>query len=294
MNRIIVFLLAVLFSTLTTVHAHSIWINAFESHAKWPQHAMVSLGWGHSLPMDDTLTSPSSRIAIERFDLFDPDLKQTGLIKPVLKLSEADVTTDNFDLFAADMGVQKVALKKNSAPGVYQFSAVSKPACYTKYIDKKGKSRMKLKPKDQLNDIQKVLASVQYQAFAKSYLTVGQWIPPKTLEHGLEILPRTDLSDLLVGDLVEVDVLFYGKPLSATTKSIEYITAHSSSFGQSDGFCLMSYIQNGRAQFRVQSAGQWMIEVKHINDVGEEGPLKDYYGKVEQIYYSASLTFQVR
>jgi uncharacterized GH25 family protein len=98
--------------------------------------------------------------------------------------------------------------------------------------------------------------AVKYQAFAKSYLTVGKWTNPKPLGHGLEIIPRTDLSNLHVGDLVEVDVLFYGKPLNATAKSVEYITAHSSSFGQSDGFRLMSFIINGKAKFRVQSAGQ--------------------------------------
>ena len=106
---------------------------------------------------------------------------------------------------------------------------------------------MQLKPKNELNDIKKVLMAVKYQAFAKSYLTVGTWANPNPLGHGLEIIPRTDLSDLHVGDLVEVDVRFYGKPLTATAKSIEYITAQSSSFGQSDGFSLMSYIMEGRA-----------------------------------------------
>jgi len=81
---------------------------------------------------------------------------------------------------------------------------------------------------------------VKYQTFAKSYLTVGKWTNPKPLGHGLEIILCTDLSNLHVGNLVEMDVLFYGKPLDATAKSIEYITAHNSSFDQSDGFALIS------------------------------------------------------
>jgi uncharacterized GH25 family protein len=219
---VIVGLLLIAFSS--SVQAHSVWINSFESFAHTPPHTMVSLGWGHALPMDD-------------FELIDPDLKKTDLIKPEFKLSKPDLSTDNFDLFAADLAAQKVALKKDSARGVYQFSAVSKPT------------------------IKKVLMAVKYQAFAKSYLTVGKWTNPKPLGHGLEIIPRTDLSNLHVGDIVEVDVLFYGNPLDANPKSVECITAHSSSFGQSDGF---------------------------------DGPLKDLYGKTEQVYHGASLTFNVK
>ena len=294
MKKISVFLIVALFSMVSLAQAHSVWINSFESHAHKPPHTMVSLGWGHALPMDDILNSPNGRIAIERFELLDPDLKKTDLLKPEFKLSKPDLSTDNFDLFTADLATQKVALKKDSAKGVYQFSAVSKPTFYTQYIDKKGKTRLKLKPKNEAKDIKKVLMAVKYQAFAKSYLTVGKWTNPKALGHGLEIIPRTDLSNLHVGDLVEVDVLFYGKPLSATAKSMEYITAQSSSFGQSDGFSLFSYIMKGKAQFRVQSSGQWIITVNHKEDVTEDGNLKDLYGKTDQVYHGASLTFTVK
>ena len=57
-------------------------------------------------------------------------------------------------------GAQKVALKKESAQGGYQFSGLSKPSFYTQYIDEAGRQRMKLKPKEQFDDIQKVLMCV--------------------------------------------------------------------------------------------------------------------------------------
>lgn len=292
-KKAIVLFTALLFSA-SMANAHSVWINAFESRAHLSQHTMVSLGWGHALPMDDILTSSNGRIAIDRFELLDPELKKTDLLKPEFKLSRPDLETPNFDLFAADLGTQKIAMKKESAAGVYQLSAVSRPTFYTHYIDKTGKTRMQLKPKNELDDIKKVLMAVKYQAFAKSYITVGKWTDPKPLGHDLEIIPRTDLSDLHVGDLVEVKVLFYGKPLTITAKSMEYITAQSSSFGQSDGFFLMSYIMEGKAQFRVQSSGQWMIGVYHKDGVTADGPLKALYGKAEQVYHSASLTFTVK
>jgi uncharacterized GH25 family protein len=277
-----------------TAWAHSVWINVFESNAHQSHHAMVSLGWGHALPMDDILNSPNGRFALERFEILDPKQRKSNLIKPKDVLCKAELSTADFDLFAGDMALQKVALKNDSARGVYQLSAVSVPSYFTQYIDAQGKQRLQMKPRDEINDIKKVLMSVKYQAFAKSFLTMGEWKNPEPLGHDLEIIPLTDLSNLHVGDLVEVKVLFHGRPLNATAKSIEYITAHGTGFGQSDGFGLFSYIMDGKAQFRVQSAGQWMIAVSHKDDVTKDGPLKDLYGKADQVYHGASLTFTVK
>lgn len=288
MKKLII-LLTLIFST-SLAHAHTVWINAFESHGHGGYNAMVCLGWGHALPMDDILNSTNGRIAVERFELLDPSLKKTDLLKPEFKLAEPELSNENFDLFAADLATQKIAFKESSAPGVYQLSAVSRSTFYTQYVDKKGKKRLKLKPKNEIKDIQTVLMAVKYQAFAKSYLTVGAWSTPKPLGHGLEIIPRTNLSTLHVGDLVEVDVLFHDKP----PKGMQYITALSGSFGQSDGFSLFSKVKNGKAQFRVQSAGQWMISVAHKDDVTQDGPLKDLYGKADVVSHAASLTFNVQ
>jgi len=294
MKKIGLLLFALILSLSSMAQAHSIWINSFESHTHQPPHTMVSLGWGHTLPMDDILNSPNGRVVIERFALIGPDLSRTDLIKPEAKLGQAALSTENFDVFAADPAAQKIAFKKDSLEGVYQLSAVSKPAFFTQYIDREGRPRLQMKPKNEISDIQRVLMCVKYQAFAKTYLALGRWANPKPLGHGLEIIARTDLSDLRVGDLVEVEVLFCGKPLTATAKSMEYITAQSGSFGQSDRFALFSYIINGKAQFRAQSAGQWMISVNHKDDVSADGPLKDLAGKAEQVYHAASLTFNVQ
>lgn len=294
MKKVHLFLALMFCLVATSAMAHSLWINNFESYAHQPPHTMVSLGWGHALPVDDILTSANGRIEVQHFDLYDPELSKTPLRRPPFKISTPDHSTDDFDLFDADLATQKIALKKDSQAGVYQLSAVSKPAFYVQYIDERGKTRLKMKPMDQVKGIATVLMAVKYQAFAKSYLTVGEWQQPKPLGHGLEIIPQTDLSNVHVGDLVEVEVLFYGRPLNASAKSMEQISAVSSSFGQSDGFFVGSYIKKGKAQFRVQSAGQWMINVVHKDDVTEDGPLNGLVGKVQQVYHGASLTFNVK
>lgn len=274
--------------------AHFFWVNSFESNAHKPPHTMVSLGWGHVLPIDDVLVSPSGKIAIESFDLFDPSMIKIHLGKPHLDTVKKNISSNNVDIYPADLAVQKIALKKNSTRGVYQISASSVPTVFTQYIDKKGRPRWKDKSMDQLDDIDKVLQSVKYQAFAKSYITLGEWVTPEPLDHGLEIISNTDLSNIHSGDMVQVKVLFYGKPLNATADSNDYIFAASGNFGMAEGFYLMSFIKNGKAQFRVQSGGQWIINVFHMEKVTKEGPLKELMGKTNHVMHAATLTFNVK
>ena len=292
--RTTIFALLISLIMVSTAAAHRLWINVFESHSHNSPHALVSLGWGHSLPMDDILTSTISRVEMENFVVLNPALQQTEIALPPFVLDEPEKTTADMEMFSADQATRKIALKETCRQGVYQFSAVSKANFYTFYIDKKGRQRLQLKPMDEIEDLATVLHSLQYQAFAKSYLTAGVWKQPEPLGHGLEIVPRTDLGNLRPGDLVEVDVSFYGKPLSATSKSMDCIVAYSNGFGQSDDFFIGAYLMDGKARFRVQSSGQWLVGIYHKQDVSSNGPLKDLQGKVKQVYHSATLTFNVK
>ncbi len=292
MKKLFFTLLVLAFSA--TTYAHSVWINAFHATTHQPSHVILSLGWGHTLPMDDILNSTNGIMQIENLEVFDPDMKKTALILPPTTNGKPAITDKNFDIFPGDLAVQKIAFKKNSKAGVYQFALRSKPNFYTQYIDKKGKEHLKLKPKNEIKDIAKVLMAVKFEAFAKTYATVGKWKKPQPIGHGLEIMPLTDLSNVKVGDLVEVAVLFYGKPISTTAENMAMIVAHSDSFGQADGFNLCSYLIDGKAQFRVQSAGQWAIDINLKSTITKDGPLKNLVGKAEQVFHAASLTFTAK
>jgi uncharacterized GH25 family protein len=294
MKRILFSLFCLVLCSAVNANAHSVWINNFFSDAHFPPHALVSIGWGHAMPMDDIPNSSNGGILLDRFEVVDPDMRTVQLQKPSSEESKAILTKADFDVYLGDLAVQKIAMKKDSKQGVYQFSAVSKPTFYTQYLDKKGRQRLALKPRNQVKGIDKVLMSVKFQAFAKSYMTLGKWTKPAALGHGLEIIPMTDLSDVRVGDLIEVEILFNGKPVTCSAKSINYITAHSPCFGQSEGFSLMSNVMEGKAQFRVQGSGQWQIGINIKEDVTKNGPMKDLYGKADQVYNAASLTFIVK
>jgi len=53
-------------------------------------------------------------------------------------------------------------------------------------------------------------------------------------------------------------------------------------------------VLGGKAQFRVQNAGQWRVNILSSQMVAQDGPLKDLYGKVKTVNNAATLTFTVR
>ena len=275
-------------------HAHSLWINVFETHVHQPPHALVSLGWGHNLPLDDILNAVQGHINVARFELLDPNGQKISLRLPPTIPAAASAETKNLEIYDADLAVHKLQMRPDCSPGAYQFCAQSVPTFVTQYIDTKGKKRMQLKPLDTIGDNAKTLMSLNFQAFAKSCMTIGPWKEAMPLGHALEIVPRTDLSTVRAGDLVEVDVLCMDKPLCSSGNNIEYITAQSNGFGQGEGFSLFSHIINGKAQFRIQNAGQWMISVKHKESVSADGPFKDLVGKADQVFQVATFTFSVK
>lgn len=281
--------------SVSSLSAHYLWVNALKSSSHNDSHIMLSLGWGHTLPLGDSTNSLNGRIGIKSFELIEPDGKAIALKKPKFKLDEAIRETSEYELFNVDRPIIKLKHKKNAKQGIYTLVTKSEPTYYTMYIDTNDKQRFKLKAIDKLKNVKKVLGSFKYQTFGKSYMNVGKWEQPKPLGLGLEIIPLSDLSNVKIGDHVEFEVLFYGEKLSANPfKSMDYITAYGHSFGLNDQFALFSQIVKGKAGFRVQSSGQWLINVLHREAVTKDNFLKNEYGKTKSVLHGSTLTFNVK
>lgn len=279
----------------TSLSAHILWVNSFESTlGHQGRHAMVSIGWGHKLPMGDKLNSMNGRAFIDNFTFYEPDLKKYELYKPVFKPAKATLENKGFDIFKSDQAAQKIAIKKDAKKGTYQLEVKTTPTYYTIYIDKKDRKRLKLKPIDQLKDAKKVTASFKYQGFAKSYLTVDKWEEPKPLGHDLEIMPLTDLSNVKVGDEVKFKVTLKGKPLSNSPQGEKYATFLSSNFNQGKGVRLFAYIKNGITGFKVPTSGQWVINVYNTQNITKDNEVKELYGKAKVLMNASSVAFHVK
>ena len=198
--------------------SHTLWINLYESYTHPPGHAMVSLGWGHAVPMDDLLVSKAGSIQLATFDLIDPDFNRTALPMPALKMEDVIKTGSGITAQCGDLGIRKLSLTDKTKPGTYQVVVTSRENVFTMYLDKKGKQKMVTKPLDEVKGIHKVLAGVKYKSFAKAFMTVKKWTDPKPLGFELELMPLIDLSNVHVGDMAQFDVSFiYGQALFVRT-----------------------------------------------------------------------------
>jgi uncharacterized GH25 family protein len=289
---VIVVLASIIFSTQAM--AHTLWINLYESFAHPPGHAIVSLGWGHVVPMDDLLVSEAGPLQLATYELVDPDFNRTAIPMPVLKMEDVIETSSGMTAQCGDMGIRKLGLTDKTKAGTYQVAVTSKDNYFTMYLDKKGKQKMVTKPLDQVKGVGKLLTSIKYKSFAKAFFAVKKWTAPKPLGFDLEIMPMTDLSNVHVGDVAPFQITFMRKPFSCGPGGIEYITATSNSFGGPDGFFLSAYIMNGNAQFRMPAAGQWVVNVYVKQDVTSESNLKDLVGKCTTVYYAGTISFNVK
>ena len=289
---VIVVLASIIFSSQAM--AHTLWVNLYESFAHPPGHAIVSLGWGHVVPMDDLLVSEAGPLQLATYELVDPDLNRTALPMPVLKMEDVIKTSGGMTAQCGDLGIRKLGLTDKTKPGTYQVAVTSRDNFFTMYLDKKGKQKMVMKPLDEVKSAHKVLTCVKFKSFAKTFMAVKKWTDPKPLGHDLEIMPMTDLSNVHVGDVVPFQITFMGKPFSCGIDTIEYITAMSNSFGGPDGFFLSAYIMNGKAQFRMPTAGQWVVNVYVRQDVTPESNLKKLVGKCTTVCYGSTISFNVK
>jgi len=273
--------------------AHVLWVSLTESLAHPPGHVLTSLGFGHAMPMDDLLSSPHGTLRLQSYDLIAPDMKKAKLGLPEIK-----VTTEKTDLglplTLGDIGLRKIGLTTDMRKGVYQVAAASVPTFFTQYVNNKGKVHVATQPMNEVSDMKQVMASMKYQSFAKTYFTNGKWEKPTPLGHELEIMPSTDMSNLHAGDLVEFDLTFRGVPVESTNEGFRFMMCTSNTFGGPDGFHLGAIIVNGKARFRIPTAGQWMVFTYMAENVATNPKLSELKGKAQMVYTTATLFFNVK
>lgn len=276
---------------VSSAFSHAFWINLSEHTAHKPGHLLVNIGWGHKIPIDDVLNSENGSITLEKFQMIDEKGKIFKLYFPEFIAPKPFEEDKNFNIYKADFAFNKISLKDNMLKNTI-FESATKPAFVTQYIDKNGKMRLKQKPLDEIDDVSKVLFALKYQAFAKRYLNYKGKAKP--LGHALEIMPKSDISDLKVGDEVEFEVFFNREKISLSDKMNEFIRADCENLNQIGGTAYYSFLMDGVAKIRVDKPGQWVVSVSHDEKVDKDGKLKELFGKTKSVFHMASLSFYVK
>ena len=274
--------------------AHTFWVNLTEAMNHPPGHVTAILGFGHALPIDDLLVGEHGAIKIGKYELVGPDGKSfdLGIVDPTPIPSQKAL--DTLKVEQGDLGLRKISLSKESAPGAYQVVAESLPMFLTTYKDEKGRKRMAPQPMNAVKGMAKVVESFRYQSYAKSFFGVKEWSEPKQKGHLLEVMPLTDMSNIHEGDLVRFKVTFKGQPVNADSEFIATMNCYSNTFGGPDGFHLSGYIIGGEVQFRMPAAGQWVASVLYEEKVGSNPAVKEFEGMCTKVFTASSVGFTVK
>jgi len=273
--------------------SHTLWINCFDSFSHKPGHAIVSIGYGHRLPLDDFLDSRNAQCRIISYELADPGMNRVALPLPKLSEEKGKPTGLGITVRSGDIGLQKLSFTDESPSGTFQVGAVSKADFFTLYENEKGRKKWAFKPMDQVKSGQ-VIQSCLYKAMAKTCFSKGEWRTLQPLGHDLEIIPMTDLSGIRAGEQAVFKVLFFKKSYSSTPSNIARITAHSNTFGGPDNYYLAANLIDGKAGIRIPAPGQWVVNVYVSQDVEKNKALSSLTGKCLQVHHTASLSFTVK
>lgn len=250
-------------SFFTISSAHTLWLNASDySPAIYPKfgaRTKIYFGWGHQYPVDDFLSQESLN------DFF---------------LISANGDKKKLNPNPGGFLATSVSFKGS---GTYLVCARLKPEFYTMY-EEKDKIRHKAGPKTGLKG---VILSRYYEQYAKALIDVGEGSGDsfkRHVGHDLEIIPLRSPSELKVGDLLPVQVLFKGKPA-------RYCKVYATYSGFSTN-CDFAYTtmtdKKGEAAIRIIHYGPWLIKTGMKLPV--TGELKE---KCNELSYSATLTFEV-
>jgi uncharacterized GH25 family protein len=256
---------------------------------------MVTLGYGHELPIESFLITDSVTVELQNYQIHGPDNSVVDLDIPEPSSSPAIETPTLLRAQRGSVGAYMLHHDK-AAGGTYQVSARSKPRFLTIYKDGNGKSQIRQIPMDEVlaadsdADVEK---SYQFNYFAKTIFAVDEWSAPAPLGHTLEIIPEADLTAVKPGELVKFKVLFNGRPVRIVRATVG---ATNRSFAAGDGpksFTLSSYITDGTAQFTFPHGGQWYLSTILDLDTSAEASLSDMRSKTRTVVHRATLTFEI-
>lgn len=261
--RIITLTALILVALSAQVYAHDLWLNLNDYAPVIGGHTrpVVYFGWGHKYPVDDMFTNQ----LLSKFQL----IKSNGEVK--------DIKPGTGGFLATRLDIEE--------PGSYWIAAETFPEFYT--ISQVGERiAHRMEPKI---GIENVLLSMQYQMFAKTLLNVNSATDDvtKPVGHILEIVPLQNPVKLQVGDYLDVQVLFKGKPLPM----IPYIRLEGTYNGFStDGANAYStWIMGGIARVKLIYSGSWLLKVGYIITANPE--LQD---KCDELDYYATLSFAIQ
>jgi uncharacterized GH25 family protein len=277
------------------VEGHDLFISAKTSMSHPPGHITLMIGYGHAMPMDEFIDGQR----LTTYALYNPDLKKMELPfnrsanklvdqgKSENSLPFAGLTVQPGDVFA-----QMIQFADNTPKGTYQAGAAIKTVFFSMWKDDKGKVHKARKALDEIKNAKEIMVSVQYQAFAKTCFTMGHWSAPKPLGYDLEIVPLGDLTSIKIGDIVEFQVLYLGKPIKSPVEDPLILKAYCDTYGNAHSFGLYGVIDTGgKASIKITRPGQWLVSSEYFQSAQKKNMSASLRKKCLKSYRRCTLSF---
>ncbi len=248
----------------TMATAHNLWLNATDFNPTLSKragaHTKVYFGFGHRFPVQDFLDAEK--------------LTEFSLIRPDHSRMELETGTGGFLATA-------LVLKK---AGAYTVSAATKHGFYTMYI----KGERVHHATTSMAGLESIILSLYFENYTKALINVGETANDayaNAVGHNIEIVALENPYLKRVGDTLDVQVLFEGKPLPFCTLSATYVGFDTK---EAYAFSRKTNIE-GIAKLRLLHHGQWILMAVVRQPAPEN--LKE---QCLEMKYSASLSFEVK
>ena len=213
----------------TQAYAHYPWINLADYTPEAGRSLKLTIGWGHSFPLDGFLTKD----ALETIYVLDSTGKKMTL--------------------EASSALEFQSEESIGEPGAYIVAAKRKAGFYTKTTEG-GKRRSK-------KGLKNVIKCYHSHNCMKAVANVGEGKGKVNarIGHPIEIIPLVNPGDLRAGDYLPVQVLLKGKPF----KGKIYATYVGFSTEKDTFAYTTSTNKKGKVKIEILHSGVWMIKADH-------------------------------
>ncbi len=166
--------------------AHNFFVSITESMAHPPGSIVTNIGWGHGLPMHDFFQGNT----LQSYSVYDPSLKKIDFpfdpdTNEGVEGNSGQAYPDfpGGKILAGDAFCRKLFFNSDAPQGTYQVAATTKKIQFAIWTNQKGREKWGRRYLDEIKDPKEIKLCWNFQSFAKSFVSVGQWSEPKPLGH---------------------------------------------------------------------------------------------------------------
>lgn len=221
----------------SSAQAHSLYVQGTRYHVASGKSSPFFFCYGHHIPVDD---------AIRRKKL------------NIVKVHAPDGTQYNVPL--RDEKSLHSYLVDYDAPGTYVITAETTPGYFTKWIDKKGRTRHAIKPMSAVSDkASEIASSTRSSQWTKTYVECEEPSSkfPAAVGLTLELVPESNPATLKKGSIAKFTVFHNGAPYEG--EGYWDATYNGYSTQAEDYYFQRTHIKKGQFEFPIEHTGRWFV-----------------------------------